>query len=474
MDKLFKKLLSSKLVKSSFWYTIGNFFIKGISFITIPIFVNITTQTEYGLINNFTSFVSIFSILVGLSLNSTINNASFDYKEKINEFMSSILFLSTISLCMFLCLGNGYFLFSNTFFDLNQLVFNLMLIQSFSTFVISYIQAYFTINFSHFKFLILSLVSTVINVAFSVLLMLTLFTQNRYMGRVVGGTVSFVIIAAVIYCLIMFKGRHFIDKGYWKYALRISMPLIPHSLANIILSQFDRIMINSYLGPAAGGIYSYISNIGIILSVVWVSTNNAWVPWFYGEMNKENYSTIKKVSNYYLLAFTTIAILVMIISVDLARIMAPEEYYSGLELVIPISLGYFFQFLYSLPVNAEFYEKKTDFIAIGTVASALVNIGLNALFIPKYGIIAAGYTTVFTYFLLFMFHYFIAKKITSRQLFDTVRIWSVVIFMLVFSAVLHIFMDYIIIRYILLFGILGVLVWYFFRNKNRIMNEFNS
>ncbi|MBO1308224.1 oligosaccharide flippase family protein [Enterococcus sp. 669A] len=474
MNKLVKGLLSSKLVKSSFWYTIGNFFIKGISFITIPIFVNITTQAEYGLINNFTSFVSIFSILVGLSLNAAVNNASFDYKEKINEFMSSVLFLATISLFSFLLLGNIYFLFSNNFFDLNQMVFNLMILQSFATFVISYIQAYFTINFNHFKYLFLSLVSTVVNVLFSVLLMQTLFSYDKYVGRVVGGTVSFTFIAVVVYLFIMFKGKHYVDKKYWKYALRISMPLIPHSLANIILSQFDRIMINSYLGPAAGGIYSYISNIGIILSVVWMSTNNAWVPWFYGEMSNENYLTIKKVSNYYLLAFTTVAIIIMVVSIDLARLMAPQDYYSGLALVVPISLGYFFQFLYSLPVNAEFYEKKTDFIAIGTVASAGINIGLNALFIPRYGIIAAGYTTVFTYFLLFVFHYFIAKKITSRQLFDTVKIWSVVIFVSLFSAMLHFLIDYIMIRYVMLFIVLGLLGLYFIKNKNRIMNEFNS
>lgn len=139
---LFNTLSKSKLVKSSFWYTIGNFFIKGISFITIPIFVNITTQAEYGLINNFTSFVSIFSILVGLSLNSAINNASFDYKDDINEFMSSVLSLATLSLIVFLLIGNIYFLFSNAFFDMNQLVFNLMLLQSFASFVISYIQSY--------------------------------------------------------------------------------------------------------------------------------------------------------------------------------------------------------------------------------------------------------------------------------------------------------------------------------------------
>ncbi len=128
---------------------------------------------------------------------------------------------------------------------------------------------------------------------------------------------------------------------------------------------------------------------------------------------------MKKVSNYYLVVFTLITMIVMVVSIDLAKFMAPKDYYSGLSLVVPITLGYFFQFLYSLPVNAEFYEKKTSFIAIGTVASAIVNILLNMIFIPRLGIIAAGYTTVFTYFLLFIFHYNIAKKITNKQLFDT-------------------------------------------------------
>lgn len=472
--RLIETLLKSKLVKSSFWYTVGNFFIKGISFITIPIFVNITTQAEYGLINNFTSFVSIFSVLVGLSLNSAINNASFDYKEKINEFMSAVLSLATLSLLVFLIIGNSYFIFVKSFFDLNQTIFNLMLIQSFASFVISYIQAYFTINFSHFKYLILSFLSTILNVVTSVALMQTIFNDDKYAGRVVGGTVSFVLIGLVIYLRIMIKGKHFFDTEQWRYALSISLPLIPHSLANIVLSQFDRIMINSYLGPSAGGIYSYISNIGIILSVIWVSTNNAWVPWFYGEMSKKNDKTIKKVSNYYLLAFTVIAMVVMVVSIDLAKFMAPKEYYSGLSLVIPISLGYFFQFLYSLPVNGEFYEKKTSYIAIGTVASALINILLNIIFIPKYGILAAGYTTVFTYFLLFLFHYNIAKKVTGKQLFDTKKICIIIVFVSIFSFALHILIDRTIIRYMLTAGLFLAFSVYFMKNKDRIINEYNS
>ena len=89
--------------------------------------------------------------------------------------------------------------------------------------------------------------------------------------------------------------------------------------------------------------------------------------------------------------------IVMVVSIDLAKFMAPKDYYSGLSLVVPITLGYFFQFyiVYQLMLN---FMRKTSFIAIGTVASAIVNILLNMIFIPRLGIIAAGYTTVFTYF----------------------------------------------------------------------------
>ena len=441
---------------------------------TIPIFVNITSQSEYGLINNFTSFVSIFSLVVGLSLNSCVNNASFDYREEIKEFLSSILFLATISFLFFVCIGNVFFLFKNSIFDMNSLVFNLMLCQSFSTFIVAYVQAYFTIHFEHFKYLVLSLISTLLNIGVSILLMQTILQGNKYLGRALGGALGLGIIGIILYIIIFFKGKRLIDISYWKYALNISLPLIPHALSNVLLAQFDRIMINTFLGSSQAGIYSYISNIGIILNVVWQSTNNAWVPWFYGEMSEKKYSNIKKVSTYYLLAFTVISIIVMVFSIDLAKFMAPTEYYVGLSLVVPISLGYFFQFLYSLPVNVEFYEKKTNYIALGTIASAVINIALNIIFIPKYGIIAAGYTTVFTYFLLFAFHYYMAKKITGYQYFDTIKIWSIIIFMSIFSVLLHSVINHLVLRYGLLLVCIALLGGYFVKNKDRILREYDS
>lgn len=456
---LIEKLKSSSLVRSSFWYTIGNFFIKGITFITIPLFTNIMTVEEYGLVNNYTAIASIFAIFVGLSLNGAINNANFEYKEDIKGFMSSILFLSTLSFVAFLILGNAYFYFQNDFFELSQTIFNLMIFQSFGNFLVNFLSAYFTINVQYFKFLLLSIFSTVLNIGLSIVLMFTLFDGDRYLGRVMGSSGAFILVGLLIYFVIMLKGKKIINITYWKFALKISLPLIPHSLSNILLSQFDRIMVNSYSGSFDAGIYSYIYNLGVVLSVIWASTNNAWVPWFYGEMEKKDYGKIKKTSNYYMILFGAVTLVCMLLLIDIAKIMAPAEYVVGIPLIIPILLGYYFQFLYSLPVNVEFFKKKTTYIAIGTVASAIINIVLNSIFIPIYGYMAAGYTTVVTYFFLFIFHYFLAKKIMKKQLFDTKMIVIVSTIVVVLSFVMFFLTDYIILRYLMV-GLL-VLILYF-------------
>lgn len=462
---LIEKLKSSSLVKSSFWYTIGNFFIKGITFITIPLFTNIMTVEEYGLVNNYTAIASIFSLFVGLSLNGAINNANFEFKEDIKGFMSSTLFLSTLSFVLFLILGNAYFFFNNDFFELSQIIFNLMIFQSYGNFLINFLSAYFTINVHYFKFLMLSILSTVLNIGLSIVMIFTIFQDNRYVGRVVGSSGAFIVVGLLIYFAIMFKGKKLINIDYWKFSLKIALPLIPHSLSNVLLSQFDRIMVNSYSGSFDAGIYSYIYNLSVVLSVVWASTNNAWVPWFYAEMDKKDYLKIKKTSNYYMILFGAITLVSMLLLIDIAKIMAPTEYLVGIPLIIPILLGYYFQFLYSLPVNVEFFEKKTGYIAIGTMASAGINIILNIMFIPKFGYIAAGYTTVLAYFFLFLFHYFLAKKIIGKQLFDTKMIISVTTVVVVLSFVMFFLTNYIILRYLMVVILLAVL--YFSAQKIR-------
>lgn len=447
---MLEKVKNSKLVQASFWYTIGNVFIKGINFITIPLYTNLMSVDEYGQINNFLSISAIVGIFVGLSLYGSINNANFDFKDKMQEYMSSVLFLSTLSFIGFFLLGNVLYLFNTSYLSITHEVFVFLIIQAYSVFLVNYLGAYFTINVQYFRFLILSFLNVISNVGFSILFMLTFFNEDRYLGRVVGGTVGVTALAIAIYILIMSKGKKLINKNYWKYALAISLPLIPHTLSQNILSTFDRTMINNMVGNYESGIYSYILNLGIVLSVLWASTNSAWVPWFYNELKQENYDKIKKTANIYALFFAAVTIIVMVLMIDVAKFLAPAEYQIGIPLVIPVLLGFYFQFLYSLPVNTEFYLKKTNYIALGTIMSAGIKILLNYIFVPLLGYESAAFTTVIAYFFLFVFHYVLSNNLLGRTLFDTKVLMLITAVVCIISLFLYVVIDFILLRYLVL------------------------
>jgi len=456
---MLEKIKNSSLIKSGFWYTVGTFMVKGINFLTIPIFTNILTVSEYGYVNNYFAVVALFALVIGLSLNGSVNNAYFEFRDEFKEFLSSVLTLSTLSFIGFLVVGNGIFIFTNSILGLNHFIFNLMLFHSYGNFLVNYLSTYFSIQVKYFRFLMVSLASTALNVGLSLAFMVLLFTNNQGLGRILGSAVGFISIGLIIYCWILFKGRTFFNKRYWKFALQLALPLVPHALSNLVLSQSDRIMINSIAGSYDAGIYSYIFNLGVVLSIVWQSTNRAWVPWFYRQMDESNHKHINKISKYYVAFFAALTLALILVMIDIARFLAPQEYHVGLPLIVPVMLGYFFQFLYSLPVNLEFYLKKTQYIAMGTVITAVVNIVLNALTIPFFSYYGAAYATVASYLLLFLIHNFTAKRLYGKQLFDMKFIGLIASGLALVSLLFTFLIDYLILRYLILIG-LSIFIYY--------------
>jgi len=80
-----------------------------------------------------------------------------------------------------------------------------------------------------------------------------------------------------------------------------------------------------------------------------------------------------------------------------------------------IVIGYVGVFLYTLYGNYSFYRKKTGLISLATLFAGGINIGLNYWLIPIYGYVAAAYTTLVSYFLLFLFHFLNVKYILKEK-----------------------------------------------------------
>lgn len=58
---------------------VGNLFNKALAFFTIPIFTRLLTTSEYGIAQTYLSWVSILTLIVGLSLGNSIRTAYVDF-----------------------------------------------------------------------------------------------------------------------------------------------------------------------------------------------------------------------------------------------------------------------------------------------------------------------------------------------------------------------------------------------------------
>ena len=65
---------SNNAIKAGLWYTIGNILVKGIAFLTLPLFTILMDTEQYGLYNTFAAYVSIGAVIVSLGLPSSVRN----------------------------------------------------------------------------------------------------------------------------------------------------------------------------------------------------------------------------------------------------------------------------------------------------------------------------------------------------------------------------------------------------------------
>lgn len=435
-------MYKNKILKASSFYVLGNIFDKAIVFLTIPFFTRVMSQNDYGIVNTYLSFVSILTVIVGLSLGSTIRNAYIDYKLDIKNYITSIFQLSSL---FFLLIFPLIILFINYFYaNINLLFVFFCLIQSYMIFIQNSINTLFMMRFDYIKKMLLMSLPNIFITIFSVVLLL-MFKENKYYLRIL----SYVIVNSIVGGYFYFKYfNKKIIKKYWKYAISLSFPLIFHGLSTTVLSSSDRIMITLYRSATETSIYSLIYSLSMISLIFKASLESIWIPWFSDKIYKNMIDEINSVVKKYIDIILSSMICLLLISPEILHIMAPKEYWGGLNLIPIIISSSFFMFLYSISVNLEYYYKSTKVIAQNTIIISILNVLLNMIFIPKYGALAAAFTTLISYITSFTIHYIMARKLDSR-LFDF-KIYIIPITLMVVAVFMfYNFNENILIRWII-------------------------
>jgi len=456
---------NNNFFKHSKNYLFAEFFNKGIVFLTIPIFTYLLTPEDYGVISIYAAVISILIVFMGLNIHVAIQRKYHEEENDFNEFLgTNIVFFVILNILLILL----FFLSRNylaSFFAMDEdILFIAIIVSSFSVFLqveLSYLQ-----TSQQSKKYVTILVIRNILLTLGAIVWIYILDDNRYLGKIYSELlIMFVMFIFVIHDIFKLSKFNFNIK-FIKYSLSYGIPLIPHTLAGLILLLSDRIIINQLLGSYETGLYSFAFNVGMIMSVFVTSFNNAWIPIFYKYLKEKSYNVIQNSADNYVKIIFIVTLVLILFSKEIVIIIADDRYYESLKIVPIIIFGFTMVYLYTLFANYAFYRKRTGLISLFTLIAAAINIGLNYLFIPIYGYEAAAWTTLFSYFILFLLHYVNVRYILKEKLIQLSKILihlSLLIFII--QIYFHIEIENYILELLfrlLLIAILGIL---FFRVK---------
>ena len=407
----------NNVVKAGIWYTISSIAVKAVLILTTPLFTRMMPKADFGIAGNFTSWFTMLNVVCSLNLWYSIGRAKLDYPGKLDEFVGSMQLLA-------LCFMGVVAACTAPFLDRAAALLNLD--RPLMIALLVYLAAYPAVQLNQAKFkytyryrgnIFITAYTTVVTVALSLLLVLLLPGQAA-LGKSLGAVVSTLLLSLWFWLDALKKRCVRVNTTYWRYALKITVPLILNSISLTILAQADRVLITKYCGAADNAVYTLAYNYAILINIILTAVNEAWLPWFHDSLDAGKKDDIRRNVKPLVLLGCWIGLGCVAIAPEAIALLGGSGYMEGVWAVPPITLGVVCSYIFQHYEHIELHLKRTWYISAGTVFAAGLNILLNILFIPRYGFVAAAYTTLACYLVLMVAHHIISRWVMKVHLYD--------------------------------------------------------
>lgn len=447
-------------LKAGVWYVASSVIVRAISVITTPIFTRLLSTAEYGTVSTFTSWYNLLLTFYTMNLTYSIGRAKLEYESKLDEYIGSMQTLSGIVSLILSVIIVAFVEPISRIFELSIPATVLLAIYLFFAPAIQFYQNGYRYRYKYKQNIAIAWYTTVGTVLLSLLFVIT-HDSNKAEWRMFGIVLPTVLLSCAFGINSIRKNNINFNRSYWKYGLSLSGPLIIHTLSLNILSQSDRVFISKICGAEDTALYSLVYSYSLLLSIVMNAISDGWLPWFHDNLYIGNKEGIKKNSQDLVILGCYIALACIGFAPEAVYILGGREYLQALPCVLPIVLGVLCQYIYTHYVNIEMHLKKTKYVSEGTIFATVLNLILNAIFIPTFGYVAAAYTTLVSYFALMIVHFIITRKKLGMKLYNDVFMFSSMIFTSIIGAFVSLAYDYTVMRIlIILVGFVSFLVYF--------------
>lgn len=453
-------------VKASACFAICALLQKGILLVTTPIFTRLLPPDQYGIYSLYASCLSFVTILCTLNLNYNVFFKGYtEFEGEKDSYVSSMEGLTTlITLLVF-----STFLFAPDIWTSltglpDELIFCMFLEMLFAP------AWYFwlTKQRAEYKYIAASIITVMMLLVSTVVAVVAVWlTGYGVLARIYPVVAVDVGVGLFFYVLNLIRGRKLVSLKFWKFALAFNLPLMPHYLADTVLSQADRVMIGSINGVEYTAIYSVAYAVAMLVALFNSSVNASLIPWTYEKLHNGDTASersIYRVGTGLSIAMAGLACVTIAMGPELIAVLGPEEYSEATIIMPPVGMSVTFMFYISLFTNVETYYGENKYVALVSCVGAIGNVALNAILLPVFGFAAAGWTTFACYALMAGGHWLFMRRIRREKglspfVYNDKLLFAVAVGLLVFGVFMLAVYNMPVIRYLII-GITLVLAFH--------------
>jgi len=419
-----------RLSKQTIIYGLGDAVIKAINFFLIPLYTRLLTKEQVGDIALLNYVELILILVLSLGLNSAVLKVFHDYKtaaEKRSVFSTAFIFTAFIALIILTILFFNVEILSTIIFRSTKGAIFLKFIIGSSLFNIFRLLA-----LSYYRALEKPLYYSILNILhFITLVGLNIYhvlvLKQAVLGVVKSSLYTSIFLFAIVTIIVFSKIGLSFSREILNQLLEFGLPIMPGTVANWMLTISDRYLLNWFSDTAEVGLYDIAYKFGMIINMVLVMPfRTAWLPFVFSIQKREEANKIYSGAlTYFLLIATFLFLFLALFAREIIIVVSTPDYLPGVKAIPLIALAYIFFGLYYIVDIGILLKVKTIYYTIITGIGAAVNIGLNLLLIPKYGMMAAAINSTIAYFLLFILMLIISKKFYSVA-YEKLRILKII------------------------------------------------
>lgn len=386
----------SKLIKNTAIIALGNICTKCISFFMLPLYTSLMSTEEYGTVDMITTYSGILVILLTVQFEQGVFRyliESRSNQEKQKKYISTTIFslialniVATILITMFLSIIKYEYI---VYFILNMLV----------GVCISIVLQIPRGLGNNAIYAMGSCISGSLNVILNVFFIAILHWNIK--GMLLATILSQGIAATYVFIYIKlwkYISLKWISKDSLRRLLKFSIPLVPNTFCWWVINASDRVIINTFIGVAANGIYSVAYKFPSLFSMISNIFQMSWTESASENVDDENNATYMQSVMDKSIKFYSSVNIGIIACMPFAFNFLVKENFAEAYYYIPILMtAAFFHSIANLYGSIYTAYKMTKEIAKTTVLAAILNILINILFINIFGLYSAALSSMIAY-----------------------------------------------------------------------------